>query len=252
MLINGHAVATGRATIDLTKPVAVRIVDAPPADHVELSLDMLGVSAKSVSARVRRVGTTDRRRCRRWAARYFFGGNFTGQLTLLRAGRTVGTRQFGVSLVQSALLSALAVLDVLLLLFSLAYVESFLRTLRRSRARISATVGAPIAAVVVGRRRARRNLDPRRSRAHGRHRRGVPRPGRAAGVAAVIAARRIGRRRRRTPADPLERDTPNGHAHAALQEQQWSMTVRMAADRSTKPPARLLGLGPGFSGRLER
>ena len=198
VLVDGHSAAVGaRASIDLTKPIAVRVTDAPRADHVQLSLYVLGVSARSASAPARRVGTTVTATLPALGGQYIFGGTFTARVTLLRQGRSVGTRQLGLRTTQPAPASALAVLDALLLLFSLAYVESFLRTLRRSRVRSSAVVGAPAAAAVVavgviGAAWILLGREPTVPTGVASIVLAV-----AAGIAAVVAARRIGRRRRR-------------------------------------------------------
>ena len=84
------------------------------------------------------------------SARYLTGGRLVGEVELLRAGTVVGHEQFGVTTKQFGLLTAAGAATILLLLFALAYAESFLRSLRKGRRTTSAIVGMAIMGVLVG------------------------------------------------------------------------------------------------------
>jgi hypothetical protein len=187
------AVGSHRVTIDLTKPVAVRVGRSRAADHIRLSLLAGGVALRTVDAPRPRSGAAVLPALR---PPYVFGGHVTGRLELLTSGAVVGTWQFAATTKQSPYLTAVAGGDALLVLFAAGYLESFLRAMRRSRSRVSGSVGVPIAAallgvgaviaawVVLGREPTPSSLIACAVVAAG------------AGIAATIGALRIGRRRR--------------------------------------------------------
>lgn len=141
------AVTSDRVTIDLSKPVAVRVGRVGSADHVRLSLLSGGITLRTVEAPLRRSVETALPAPK---PPYLFGGHVTARLELLTRGAVTGTWQFGATTNQSPYLTAVTGVDALLLLFAIGYLESFLRAMRRSRSRVSGSVGAPIMAALLG------------------------------------------------------------------------------------------------------
>ena len=80
---------------------------------------------------------------------YLIAGQTTAELNVLQAGNTVATYRFPVQSTQSSFTTALAVGAVVVALFAIAYLESYLRALRRGRSRIVASVGLPVSAALL-------------------------------------------------------------------------------------------------------
>ncbi len=143
-------------SLDLSNPVVVRVLaNGPAASTARMSFVLLGHQAFQTSAplvpegngtRVARVDLTN--------ARYVVTGHTTAQVDLLKDGTggsaVVGYWRFIAHLTQPAWLSVEGIVLVLLVLFSLAYIEQFARSLWRGRRRASATLGLPIFAALLG------------------------------------------------------------------------------------------------------
>jgi hypothetical protein len=143
-------------SLDLSNPVVVRVLaNGPAASTARMSFVLLGHQAFQTSAplvpdgngtRVARVDLTN--------ARYVVTGHTTAQIDLLKDGTdgsgVVGYWRFIAHLTQPAWLSAEGIVLVLLVLFSLAYIEQFARSLWRGRRRASATIGLPIFTALLG------------------------------------------------------------------------------------------------------
>jgi len=81
-------------------------------------------------------------------ARWLAGGAVTGEVQLVQDGAPVASQRFTVRPAQNPLLSAMGAGSVLLLMFTLAYLESILRSVRRRQLRRSGPVlAAPVGAV---------------------------------------------------------------------------------------------------------
>jgi hypothetical protein len=138
------------ATLNLSNPVVVRVLaNGPAAGTARMSLVLLGHQAFQSSAplvseangaRAARLDLTN--------ARYVVTGHTTAQVDLLKDGASsagvVGYWRFIAHLTQPAWLSVEGIVLILLVLFSLAYIEQFARSLWRGRRRASATLGLPI------------------------------------------------------------------------------------------------------------
>ena len=120
----------------------------------------------------------------------------TGELRVFGGETPTATYRFGIHTTQPAATTAFAVATVVLALFAAAYVESYIRTLRRGRSRFSGSFGLPLSAaalavavvgavwVLLGREPTVATLVGSAAVAAG------------AGVAATIGAMRIGRKYR--------------------------------------------------------
>ncbi|MGK2881312.1 MAG: serine/threonine-protein kinase [Mycobacterium sp.] len=80
--------------------------------------------------------------------RYLLAGQLTGNVRL-GGGENGSTYRFGMHTNQPAYATAFAVGVVVLALFAAAYVESYIRALRRGRSRVSASVGLPISTAIL-------------------------------------------------------------------------------------------------------
>ncbi|GAA4485606.1 hypothetical protein GCM10023094_40670 [Rhodococcus olei] len=81
---------------------------------------------------------------------YLVAGDLTGEVALSQGGQSTQSWSFPVRTTQRAITTAVAVATAAVLLFAFAYVESFLRSLRRGRARISAMAGTPVVSALAG------------------------------------------------------------------------------------------------------
>ncbi len=145
--------ASSTITLDLSKPVPVKVTNPGRATGVQLGLSVAGIAlppstteqlAKDGTAMV--TATTDR---------YLAAGTVTGDLRLLTDSKVMQHQQFLAKGKQLSFLTVPGVLVVGLLLFFLAYIESLLRPLRRGRRGISGVIGlalfgAGFGATIVG------------------------------------------------------------------------------------------------------
>ena len=137
-------------SLDLSNPVVIRVLaNGPAAATAQMSLVLLGhqafasrapLVAAGNGARTARVDLTN--------ARYVVTGHTTAQVELLKDGASgaavVGYWRFVAHLTQPAWLNVEGIVLILLVLFSLAYIEQFARSLWRGRRRATATMGLPI------------------------------------------------------------------------------------------------------------
>jgi serine/threonine-protein kinase len=84
------------------------------------------------------------------SAHYLVGGRLTARLDLVKGSTVVDHTSFVATTSQLGLISAAGAGAVLLLLFALAYAESFARSLRRNRRVTTATAGLVVMGVLVG------------------------------------------------------------------------------------------------------
>jgi Protein kinase domain len=80
---------------------------------------------------------------------YLIAGRVTAELTVMQGGNVIATQRFAVESTQSPYTTALAVVTVVVALFAAAYVESYLRTLRRGNGRGAATAGLALSAAAL-------------------------------------------------------------------------------------------------------
>jgi Protein kinase domain len=155
--VSGVPLRTGAVpSLDLSDPVAVRVLaGGPEASSARLSLVFLGHQAFQSNAplvpdgdgaRTARVDLT--------TARFVASGHNTAEVDLVKDGAhgavVAGYWRFVAHLTQPAWLSVEGIVLILLLLFSLAYIEQFARSLWRGRRRASATVGLGIFTALLG------------------------------------------------------------------------------------------------------
>jgi hypothetical protein len=81
---------------------------------------------------------------------YLLTGRLTAELVVHKGESSSSTYRFAIRTKQSALTTGLAVGVVVLALFAVAYIESYIRTLRRGRSRVSGSFGLTLSAAAVG------------------------------------------------------------------------------------------------------
>jgi serine/threonine-protein kinase len=74
----------------------------------------------------------------------------TAELVVHKGESSSSTYRFAIRTKQSALTTGLAVGIVVLALFAVAYIESYIRTLRRGRSRVSGSFGLTLSAAAAG------------------------------------------------------------------------------------------------------
>ena len=157
--------------LDLSKPIPVGVANgvAPNAVRARLTLKVLGQSVSQSSAPLKPFGSGRVATIDACSARYLCAGRFTARLDLLAsavasAGDTpsagspsVGPAtlsqahmDFGVQTEQFGLLSAGGAAVILVLLFALAYAESFARSLRKGKRSTVAMVGLAAMGALIG------------------------------------------------------------------------------------------------------
>lgn len=142
--------------LDLTVPVPVTVTvtvtgGAGLADAATLALDVLDIPVKNTDAApLVNQGGAAVATLPPLGGQYVVAGTLTGTLTLLQAGQVIETWTFPVRTTQPATTTAAAVGLAALVLFAIAYLESFLRSLRRGRGRITGIIGATVTAGVLG------------------------------------------------------------------------------------------------------
>jgi len=202
--------AGGRVVhLDLSRPVPVVVGPgvAPGATRARLSLQSLGQQVSQSSAPLKPFGTGQVATIDASSARYLFAGRFQARLDLTKGGVSLAHSDFGLQTKQFGLLSAGGAVVILVLLFALAYAESFARALRKGRRTTTALVGLTamgglIGVALVGLAWVL----------------GIRVPmvatvvvcvvlGAGAGLAAALGAKRVGRRRRFRRAQRRERTT---------------------------------------------
>jgi hypothetical protein len=135
---------SGVVEVDMSHPIPVTSVDGTSA---ELSLVVVGQSlarhqvplTPGVPAAVAPP-----------VSPYLLAGRLTAELVVHEGESSAASYRFPIRTTQSPLTTALAVGIVVLALFAVAYVESYIRTLRRGRSRVSGSFGLTLSAAALG------------------------------------------------------------------------------------------------------
>jgi serine/threonine-protein kinase len=137
-----------RVEVDMSKPIPVT-VGGVQGNGIALALDVLGASVGGHQTPLvpGQPGLTAE--VPPPVNPYLVAGNMTGKLSVLSGENATATYKFGMRSTQRALTTAAAVGTVVLALFSAAYLESYIRTLRRGRSRFSASFGLPLSAAAL-------------------------------------------------------------------------------------------------------
>ncbi len=148
VLIAGVPLSSGVVVpLDLSRPVQVEVLPQGPASNAaRMSLLLLGHNAfQSTAPLVAQTGGEKVANVDLTKARYFVTGHVTAQVELLRdspsSGTVAGSWAFIARLKQQPWLTVEGVAVVVIFLFSLAYVEQFVRALWRGKRRPSASAG---------------------------------------------------------------------------------------------------------------
>ncbi|WP_433665605.1 hypothetical protein ACQPW1_12445 [Nocardia sp. CA-128927] len=144
--LGGVDPATTPVQIDLTKPIPLR-VNGIDADAASLKVTVLGVplGGETVPFVPGDQGAT----LPAPVNRYVMAGTLTGELVLLRNGSEIATERVEFRTIQPPTTTATTAAVVLLALFSLAYLESNMRRLRRGRGGFANTIGLAMSAALL-------------------------------------------------------------------------------------------------------
>lgn len=176
--------------IDLANPIPVT-VNSPDPTGITLTLKAFGFPVTEQEAQIHGSGAVPSP-----VSPLLVAGNLDAEVTVTSTDKPPLTHGFTLRSIQSPLPTATTIVGGLLVLFSAAYLESSLRTLRRGRGAITSGVGAVISSVTVafaallgiwvftGRQPAQETLA------------GVASLAAAAAIAASLAAARAGKVRR--------------------------------------------------------
>jgi serine/threonine-protein kinase len=149
-----HPAAGQSLALDTAQPVTVEATLPPTAsaaDSAKLSFSAVGVPLGAVTAPLEAAdGGRVRAAIELGERRYLVPSGATATVSLLHGGSAVADASFPVRTTQSSWLTAPGVAAPLLLLFSLAYVESLLRSLRRGQRRLSAMPGLGVIGLALG------------------------------------------------------------------------------------------------------
>ncbi|MFF3226216.1 protein kinase [Nocardia suismassiliense] len=191
--LGGVDPATTPVEVDLTKPIPLR-VNGIDADAASLKVTVLGLPL--VGEVVPFVPGEPGATLPAPVNQYVMAGHLTGELVLLRNNSEIATERVEMQAVQRPATTVTAASVVLLALFSLAYLESNMRRLRRGRGGFANTVGliisaALLAVALVGGAWILLGHPPQIATTAGSAALAA-----AAGLAVSFGARRIGKRRR--------------------------------------------------------
>jgi serine/threonine-protein kinase len=141
--------AVDEVAVDLSKPIPVT-VSGVPANSVALGWNVFGkaIGRHDIPLAPGPQGLTAE--VPPPINPYIVAGRITGELVISSAESVPVTYRFGMQSTQSPYSTALAVATVVLVLFAGAYIESFIRALRRGRSRFSGVFGLPLAAGGLG------------------------------------------------------------------------------------------------------
>ncbi len=143
-------ISGGTVTINLAKPVPVVVsASAPVADHVALSSTVLGQQVSSATAPLV-PGASGRTALVDLGGRYLVGGSFTAKVTLWQGLVAGKDATFDAHTSQTGLLSVAGGITLLLLLFTIGYAESLLRSLRRGKSTKTGPLGLALVGAVFG------------------------------------------------------------------------------------------------------
>jgi serine/threonine-protein kinase len=137
-----------RVEIDMSKPIPVTVAGVP-ADNVALGLNIFGTTIGRHDAPVIAGPGGATADVPAPVNPYIVAGRMTGVLALSSPEGPTTTYRFGMRSTQSAMTTALGVATVLLALFAAAYIESYIRALRRARSRLSGSFGLPLCAAAL-------------------------------------------------------------------------------------------------------
>ncbi|HEX9831466.1 MAG TPA: protein kinase [Mycobacterium sp.] len=140
--------AGGRVEIDMSKPIPVTVAGIP-GDAVALSLDVLGTPVGRHDAPLVPEGPGLTAQVPAPVNPFVLAGDLTGEVTVLSGETPFSSYRFGIRTTQPALTTAAAVALAVLTLFAAAYVESYIRALRRGRSRFSGSFGLPLSAAAL-------------------------------------------------------------------------------------------------------
>ena len=147
-LPTNHVVA-----LDLSKPIVIEAPEGPAkADRVRFSLTSLDQPVFRTTAELTPSGPAAGQSASIDAsgAQYLAGGRLTGEVELLDGTVVTGHQTFAARTTKTGLLTAAGAVTILVLLFAIAYGESFARSLRRGRRVRSGIVGLGIMGGLIG------------------------------------------------------------------------------------------------------
>jgi serine/threonine-protein kinase len=133
-------------TLDLSEPVPITVGSRhADADAVRLRLTVADIPlSRERREALEPAGEGASTLIGVQGSRYVAAGTVTAELDVLRDERAVATYEFGVRNGQQPWLTLPGALIVALVLFSVAYAESFLRHMRRGRRRVTGVLGMPL------------------------------------------------------------------------------------------------------------
>ena len=140
---SGHEVRA-----DWSKPIPVTVAGAQ-AGTASLALDVAGATVGRHEAPIMPSDLGAVAAVPAPFNQYVLGGLTTAVLTVKGDGTPPATYRFGMTSMQPAKATALSAALGVLALFSAAYLESYVRALRRGRSRFSAIIGLPLSAAAL-------------------------------------------------------------------------------------------------------
>jgi hypothetical protein len=185
--------AVDEVEVDMSKPIPVTVAGVA-GNAAALALNVLGTPLSRHDAPLVPGGPALTAAVPAPINPYVLAGRTTGELTVLNGETATATYRFGVRTTQPAMTTAVAVGTVVLALFAAAFIESYIRVLRRGRSRFSGSFGLPLSAAalavaVVGAVWVLMGREPTMATLVG-----CAALAAAAGIAATIGAMRIGRK----------------------------------------------------------
>ena len=152
--VHGTPLPTGSVVpLDLAKPVVIDVGETSPrATRVRFSLRSLDQPVFETTANLEPNSPAAGQSASIDAsgAQYLAGGRLTGEVELLDGTVVTGHQTFAARTTKTGLLTAAGAVTILVLLFAIAYGESFARSLRRGRRVRSGIVGLGIMGGLIG------------------------------------------------------------------------------------------------------
>lgn len=188
-------VAGNEIEVDLSKPIPVTVAGVE-GGAAALGLNLLGMPLGRHDAPLTPAADGLTAAVPAPMNPYLVAGRMTAELELMSGETPTATYQFGIRSTQPAITTAVAFATVVLTAFAAAYIESYVRALRKGRSRLSGSLGLPLSAaalavaavgavwVLLGREPTVATLV------------GCAGLAAAAGIAATVGAMRIGRKYR--------------------------------------------------------
>ena len=141
--------AADEVEIDMSKPVPVTVTGVP-AENVDLGMSIFGATVGRHDAELVPGPAGASADVDTPLNPYVVAGKMTGVLTVSGPQGTAPlTTSFAMRSTQSPFTTALAIATVALALFAAAYIESYIRALRRGRSRFSGSFGLPVCAAIL-------------------------------------------------------------------------------------------------------